>query len=91
MSFNLDQTKPAYEVFFCGKANKTHHPLLMVNNSLVKCVPSYKYLGLILDPKLYFNEDLNSVLSKFNKMIALLRGFQNILPRHSVLTIIRIL
>ena len=91
MSFNLDQTTPAHEVFFCGKTNKTHHPLLMANNSLVKCVPSHKYLGLLLDPKLYFNEDLNSVLSKFNKVIALLRRFQNILPRHSLLTIIRIL
>ena len=63
----------------------------MANNSLVKCVPSHKYLGLILDPKLYFNEDPNSVLSKFNKMIALLQRFQNILPRHSLLTIIRTL
>ena len=60
MSFNVDQKKPAHEVVFSRKTNKTHHPLLMVNNSLVKYVPSHKYLGLILDPKLYLMKILTS-------------------------------
>ena len=41
----------------------------------------------MLDSKLDFNEHINTVLSKVNKMIALLRKFQHILPRHSLLTI----
>ena len=41
----------------------------------------------MLDSKLDFNEHINTVLSKVNKMIALLRKFQHILPRHSLLII----
>ena len=37
--------------------------------------------------KLDFDENINTVLSKVNKMIALLRKCQHILPRHSLLTI----
>ena len=50
-------------------------------------VTFHKHLGLILDSNFYFNEHINTVLSKVNKMIALLRKFQHILPRHSILTI----
>ena len=87
MSFNTDYTKPAHEVVFSRKRIETHHPLLMINNVPVKRVPFHKHLGLILDSKLDFNEHINTVLSKVNKMIALLRKFQHILPRHSLLTI----
>ena len=59
----------------------------MVNNVPVKRVSSHKHLGLILDPKFDFNEYLNSVVYKFLKMVALLRRFQSILPRHTLLSI----
>ena len=87
MSFNPDYTKPAHEVVFSRKRIETHHPLLMINNVPVKRVPFHKHLGLILDSKLDFNEHINTVLSKVNKMITLLRKFQHILLRHSLLTI----
>ena len=59
----------------------------MINNVAVKCIPFHKNLGLILDSKLGFNEHVNTMLSKVNKIIALLQKFQHILPRHSLLTI----
>ena len=87
MSLNTDYTKPALEVVFSRKRIETHRPLLMINNVPVKPVLFYKHLGLILYSKLHFNEHINTVLSKVNKMIALLQKFQHILPRHSLLTI----
>ena len=47
----------------------------MINNASVEHVPFHKHLGLILDSKLNFNERINNVLSKVNKMIALLQKF----------------
>ena len=61
--------------------------MLIINDIPVKRVPFHKHLGLILDSKLDFNEHINTVLSKVNKMITLLRKFQHILPRHSLSTI----
>ena len=41
----------------------------MINNVPVKRVPFYNVLGLILESKLYFNEHINTVLSKvFNEL-----------------------
>ena len=53
----------------------------------MKHVPFHKHLGLILDSKLDFNEHVNTVLSKVNKMTSLLRTFQHILLQHSLLMI----
>ena len=47
----------------------------MTNNVAVKCIPFHKNLGLILDSKLGFNEHVNTMLSKVNKIIALLQKF----------------
>ena len=39
MSLNPYHTKPVHEFLFSCKINKTHHPLLMVNDVPVKRVP----------------------------------------------------
>ena len=44
----------------------------MVNNVLSKRLLFCKHPGLILDSKLNLNELINTVLSKFDKVIALL-------------------
>ena len=46
-----------------------------------------KHLGMLLDFRLDFQEHWNSILKKVNKTVALLRIFQNILPRSALLTI----
>ena len=44
-------------------------------------------MRLVLDSKLTTNEHINHILSKVNKSIGLLRKFQSVLPRSSLLTI----
>ena len=45
---------------------------------------------MVLDSKLTFNEHINHILSKVNKSIGLLRKFQSVLPRSSLLTVYKI-
>ena len=59
----------------------------MINSVPVKSVPFHEHLELILDSKFNFNEHIDTLLSKVNKMIPLFQKFQHILPRHSLLTI----
>ena len=87
MSVNPDPRKQAQEVFFSRKIQKTGHPSIYFNNKSVKQVPSQKHLGLILDNKLNFQENLKNILNKVSKTIGLLRKLQNILPREPLLTI----
>ena len=87
MTFNLDYTKPAHQVAFSHKRSETHHPLLMINDVSIKRVSFLEHLGLILDSKLDFNEHIKTVLSKVNKMIALLQKCPHVLSRLSLLTI----
>ena len=46
-----------------------------------------KHLGLTLDIKLNFSEHIKSIAKKISKTMGLLRKFQQILPRSSLLTI----
>ena len=48
---------------------------------------SQKHLGLILDNKLNFHEDLKGVLDRISKTMGLICKFQLILPRFSLLTV----
>ena len=48
---------------------------------------SQKYLGVVLDNSLSFEDHLKIILNKVNKTIGLLRKLQNILPRSALLTI----
>ena len=79
-SFNPDPAKPAQEVIFSRK-------LKTVNNNPLSLCPARKHLGLVLDSELTFNEHIKHILSKVDKSIGLLRKFQPVLPRSSLLTI----
>ena len=46
-----------------------------------------KHLGMLLDFRLGFSRALEISTKKVNKTVALLRKFQNILPRSALLTI----
>ena len=84
MRFNCNHTKPVLEVVFSGITSETRHLLLIINKAVIKRVPFHKHLGQIWGSKLDFKEQLDNVLSRADKMIALL---QYIMPRRSVLTI----
>ena len=90
MRFNPDPSKQVQEVIFSRKIQKTCHPSIYFNNKSVKQVPSQKYLGLILDNKLNFQEHLKNILNKVNKIIGLLLKLQNKLTREPQLTIYKL-
>ena len=63
------------------------HPLLFFNNNNISQVESQKYLGVILDVKLTFEEHLKIVFNKTNKTIGLLWKLCNLLQREALNTI----
>ena len=75
-----------YLVFSC-KLKTIPHPSITFNNDPLSLSPAQKHLGLVLDLKLTFNEHVNHICSKVNNSIGLLRKFQLVLPRSSLLTI----
>ena len=87
MLFNPDLIKQDQEVIFSKKLSK---PALPFNDSHVSQTESQKHLGLILDNKLSFNEHLKGILDKISKTIGLIRKFQPILLRFSLLTTCKI-
>ena len=66
-----------------------HYPPILFNNLPVKRVQFHRHLGLTLDSQLNFNEHISSTLSIVNKLTAVLRKLQIVLPRHSLLTIFK--
>ena len=89
MSFNPEPSKQAQEVIFSRKLQKINHPSIYFNNNPIEQVSSQKHLGMILDAKLNFQEQIKNLLTKVNKIIGLLRKLRNILPRGSLLTIFK--
>ena len=87
MSFNPDPRKQDHEVIFSRKIKKLPHPSLVFNNNNVLQTSSQKHLGVKLDVKLTFDEHLNNVLNKVEKIIGLLRKHQNLFSRSTVITI----
>ena len=89
MSFNPDPNKQAQEVIFSQKLKKIDYSNLIFNNNIIKEVPFQKYLGLILDFRLTFNDHIKQVLTKVSKTISLIRKLQPLLPLSASMTIYR--
>ena len=87
MNFNSDPSKQAQEVPISPKIQKTCHPSIYFDNRSVKQVPPQKYMRIILDSKLNFQDHLENMLNKVNKTIELLRKLENILPGGPLLTL----
>ena len=87
MSFNPDISKQAHEVIFSCKRSVPSHPPLTFNNIPVARTNSQKHLGMQLDKKLNFEEQLKKVESNVNKTIGIIRKLQNVLPRSALFTI----
>ena len=87
MSFNHHPTKQAQEGFFSRKATKKIHPKTFFNNIRVSRADSQKHLGLHLYSKLSFDIDIKTTITIVNRTIGLLRNFQQVLPRPSLITI----
>ena len=65
---------------------KSSHPSVYFNNIPVNSASVHKHLGMLLDDNLSY-EHLKFVLNKIKKTIGLLRKFQQIVPRQSLITI----
>ena len=63
------------------------HPPLLFSNNNASQVKSQTHLGVILDVKLTFGENLKNVFNKRNKTIGLVQGLSNLLPRKALVTI----
>ena len=87
MNFNPDTTKQAQEVIISRKVKKTGHPPLLFNNASVTWISSQKYLGVILDNQLKFDDHIKMVFRKISKTIGLLCKLHNFLPRAALITI----
>ena len=85
--FNSDLSKQAQEVIFSIKIKKLLHPTLLFNNIPLNHSLLQKHLGLTLDIKLNFSEHIKSIIKQISKTMGLLRKFQQILPRSTLLTI----
>ena len=62
------------------------HPIITQVIEWVQHKNRFLNSKLVLDSKITFNEHINHILSKVTKSIGLLRNFQSVLPRSSLLT-----
>ena len=72
---------------FSRKIKKLLHPTVLFNNIPLSNSLFQKHLGLTLDITLNFSKHIKSITKKVSKTMRLLRKFQKILLRSSLLTI----
>ena len=87
MNFNPDPNKQAQKVIFSRKKTASLYPVVYFDNKPVESSQIHKHLEMILDSNLSYEHHIKSILNKVNKTIGLLRKFQFILSRHSLITI----
>ena len=87
MNFNPDPNKQAQEIIFSRKKTASLHPVVYFDNKPVKSSQIHKHLEMILNSNLSYEHHIKYILIKVNKTIGLLRKFQLILRRHSLIAI----
>ena len=87
MPLNPDPNNQGIEVCFSNKPDKENYPPLQLNSTDLQVADSQKHLGLILDSKLNFNQNIESKIIKCNKIIGLMKKISLILSRKSLLTV----
>ena len=63
MSFNPDINEQETEVYFSQRRKKYLLPPIIFNNNNVVTSPCQKYLSLVLESKLSFNEHVNQKIN----------------------------
>ena len=87
MSFNLDPSKQAVEIYFSRKINPADTPPVYFNNLKVASCETHKHLGLLLDKKLAFDRHVKEMILRATKGVGLITTLRRYLPRNSLLTI----
>ena len=85
MNFNADPTKQAQTLIFSPKVQMNNHQPSLFNQNVVPQNSLQKHLGMFLDSKLNFSEQLKSIFQKTSKTIRLLH--QTLLPRAPLIRI----
>ena len=86
MLFNPDPKKPAQEEIFPRKRQSQSHPTISLNNIHVERASYQRHLGIILDEKLNFKQNVDVIL-KVDKGISVIKKLRHSLPRKSLITI----
>ena len=84
MFFNTDPNKQAAEILFLKKHEKENSLPLNFNGDNVQTAISQKYLGLVLDSKLDFNEHISNKINKYSEIISIMGRFSLFLSRKVV-------
>ena len=79
MEFSTDHKKQATEICFSPKIVRNNTSPLSLNQSQAKISESHNDLGLILDTKLKFNEHLEDIINKYNRIIGSIKKLSLIL------------
>ena len=87
MQFDSDRNKQARELYFSKKAGNQKLLDLTFNNSNVALSPPVRHLGMLLDSRLNFNENVLSKGNKYNTIIGFIKNLSIHLPREALLRI----
>ena len=87
MLFNRNPNKQAVGILFSKKREKDNYPPLTFNRDNVQTAINQKHLGLVLDPKLEFNEHISNKTNKCNKIIGTMKKLSLFLSWKTLLTI----
>ena len=85
LNFNPDHNKQAQQIILSRKETVSLDPVVHLDNRPIKSTQIHKHLGLMLDSNLSHEHHIKFILNKVNKTIGLLRKFQLILPRNSLI------
>ena len=83
-NFNPDLSKQAQEVIFSRKTAKVSDPSITFNTTPIARTACQKHLGLYLDEKLNFHDDINAKILKANKGIGIIKRLSNEYPSQKV-------
>ena len=84
MSFNPDVSKQALEVLFSHKKNINNHTVVFFNNLPTNRESTQKHLGLLLDEKLHFSENVNEKFPKYQS-ITKVESYFTVLRRYDTI------
>ena len=84
--FNPGLSKQKQEVMFSRETNKISHPTTTMNTVPVAHTSCQKHLGLYIDEKLNFSQNINIKISKANTRIGIIKRLSHIIPRKTLLT-----
>ena len=93
LTLNINKTN--FVIFRPAQRKLTYHPKIMIfdndqkKNVALECKESVRYLGVIIDNNLSWENHIDHVAIKISRTIGLICKLRHFLPRHILLTIYR--